>query len=188
MNELLSLWHAEHMKFGRLLHVLESQIDLFHEGQTPDYAVIGDIVFYLQNYADAFHHPREDVAFERLQQKQPSSLDLVRRLQREHRVIHAAGQELLQRLGELQSDAILPRSAIESSAATYLTYYRQHLKVEESEVMPMIDRLFSAQDWTDVANVLAYGPDPLFGDKVDERFNGLRQKIGREIHAGQRTG
>lgn len=181
MNELLSLWHAEHLKFGRLLNVLEDQIRQFHAGESPDYVLIGDIVFYLQHYADAFHHPREEVAFERLLSKAPSSRPLVLRLQHEHRVILAAGQELLQRLAEMQSDAIVARGSIEASAASYLDCYRQHLKAEETEAMPAIDRLFSDEDWHDVENALAQGADPLFGDQVDARFHGLRQKIGRAI-------
>ena len=180
MTDLLALWHAEHRKFAHLLLLLERQIHEFHAGEQPNYPLMSDIVDYLRHYADAFHHPREDIAFERLVQKDPSVRLTVNRLLQEHRVLAEAGRELQQRLIELDVEGVMPRDAVESAAATYLVYYRHHLAKEESEVLPRIARTFDEQDWADVAAALVQGDDPLFGENVDARFRALRKQIVRE--------
>jgi hemerythrin-like domain-containing protein len=182
MADLLALWHAEHVKFGRLLNLLEQQVHAFHAGEQPDYDLMSDIVYYLRHYADAFHHPREDIGFERLVEKDPGARGTVSRLIQEHRVIGEAGRELQEKLNGLASDAVMPRGAVESAAATYLVYYRHHLMKEESEVLPRIARVFTPQDWAEVGAKLAAGDDPLFGENVDARFRALRRQIAREAN------
>jgi hemerythrin-like domain-containing protein len=64
-------WHGEHQYFRRLLTLLQKQLDVFHGGESPNYELMMDIVSYLREYSDRLHHPREDVAFERLAQRAP---------------------------------------------------------------------------------------------------------------------
>ena len=183
MPAVLALWHAEHLKFARLLNLLERELNQFHVGAEPNYALMTDIVFYLRNYADTFHHPREDIGFARLVQIDPDAATIVGRLLQEHRVIGEAGRQLHERLLELQSDAVMPRGLVEEAAATYLVYYRHHLAREEGELLPRIARQFSAQDWDAVQAGLDAIDDPLFGGHVDERFRELSRQISREASA-----
>src|SRR5688500_14287310 len=59
-------WHEEHVYFGQLLELLQREVLVFHTGARPNYELMSDIVSYLRDYGDQFHHPREDVAFARL--------------------------------------------------------------------------------------------------------------------------
>jgi len=98
MAEPIAAWHADHVNFARLLNLLERQLIAFHAGEEPDYPVMPASVYYLRHYPDRVHHPREDVAFARLVARDPAlQLPIARRL-REHRVIPAAGEELLKLL------------------------------------------------------------------------------------------
>ncbi|MGE0312105.1 MAG: hemerythrin domain-containing protein [Lautropia sp.] len=179
MSDLLVRWHAEHAKFGRLLALFERQLDAFHDGGDPDYGLMTDIVEYLQGYGDAFHHPREDVGFRHLLEKEPGARLVVERLLQEHRVIAQAGTALLERLHRIDADAMVARADLEQAAATYLVYYRHHLMKEESEVLPQIGRVFSEADWQQVGRDLEAAADPLFGDQVEARFARLRKQITR---------
>lgn len=178
MADLLALWHAEHAKFGRLLVLFERELEAFHDGNEPDYALMTDILDYLQGYGDAFHHPREDIGFRRLVEKDPGAAALVQRLLQEHRVIAESGRDLMDKLERLAAGAVIARSAIEGAAATYLVYYRHHLMKEEAEVLPRIGRLFTPDDWAVVAAELELAVDPLF-EQVDARFSQLRKHIVR---------
>lgn len=183
MSDLTSAWHAEHAQFARLLNLLDAQINRFHDGETPDYELMHDVVFYLKHYADRFHHPREDVAFQCLVARDPTMGPKVARLLQEHRVIDAHGSELLERLAQATADsvAVVPRGALESAAATYLVYYRHHLGSEEREILPRAQKLLSDEDWAAVmAAVVGDGPDPLFGERPLERFKELRRQLARE--------
>lgn len=184
MAESLAGWHAEHVNFARLLDLLETQVAAFHKGERPDYDLMGDIVYYLRSFGDRFHHPREDVAFSRLVEREPGMELVINRLLQEHRVIAIAGDELSSRLKEVAEDVVTPRSDLEAAAATYLVYYRHHLATEERDVMPRAARVLTQEDWAAVATV-PVGPDPLFGDKLGERFRELHRQISIQAKRNQ---
>ena len=185
MSSSVKLWHAEHANFSRLLALLEVQIAVFHEGGTPNYELMIDIVSYLRHYPDRFHHASEDVAFKRLLAREPALHGKVNRLLQEHRVIANAGDELLRLLNEVADEAIVARAEVEAAADTYLVYYRHHIATEEDEVLPRAIELLTPEDWAAVAAAIPAGRDPLFGDNSDERYRELRRLILLEASGTQ---
>jgi len=175
----IGVWHAEHKRFAQLLDVFERQMMAFHAGEHPDYELMRDIVHYLHHYADRYHHPREDIAFARLVERDRSVQPGVNRLLQEHRVIGAAGDLLLKYLEDILGDSVLERVTVEAAAATYLVYYRHHLAVEEENVLPRAAQVLTPEDWAAVAAAIPTGPDPLFGDDVGARYRDLRERIAR---------
>jgi hemerythrin-like domain-containing protein len=184
MNDATKQWHDEHVNFSRLLSALERQVSNFHGGEEPDYDLMVDIVEYLRDYADTYHHPREDVAFERLLAYEPRMKAQVNRLLQEHRVIAASGEELLMRLREVVAGAVIPRHLVETAAATYLVYYRHHITTEERDILPRAAQVLTADDWAAVADVAPPGSDPLFGDSPQARFQELRREIAAAAKLG----
>lgn len=173
-------WHTEHVYFNQLLSLLQKQVDVFHRGAQPNYELMQDIITYLRDYSDRFHHPREDAAFARLARHCPD-LDLVlARLAQEHRVIAHAGERLLEQLAAIVGGAVVPRAELEVAAATYLVYYGNHIAREEEDVLPRAAKVLTAEDWAAVREAVKPGPDPLFGDDVAERFRELRRQIALE--------
>jgi hemerythrin-like domain-containing protein len=186
MTDPIAVWHADHVKFARLLDLLDRELLAFHRGEQPDYMLLLDVVHYLRHYPDRFHHPREDVAFARLVAHDPTMSLPVARRQQEHRVIAAAGDTLLALLQGVVEGTMIERAALEAAAASYLVYYRHHLSAEEHYVLPRAGELLRAEDWAAVAAAAPPGPDPLFGDAADARYRELRQRIAAE--ANQRSG
>jgi hypothetical protein len=45
MAEPLAVWHTEHINFGRLLDLLETQVVAFHGGERPDYDVMSNVLY-----------------------------------------------------------------------------------------------------------------------------------------------
>ncbi len=173
-------WHDEHQYFSRLLDMLRREMDLFATGQTPNYALMLDVIHYLRDYSDAVHHPREDAVFARVAQLAPDRALLVARLRQEHRVIANAGETLRRLLEEAAGDAVVSRAEIEVAAATYLVYYGNHIKLEEEDIMPLADQVLSAADWQAAKNAAPSGPDPAFGARPEQRFSELRRRIVAE--------
>ena len=174
MSDPSALWHAEHANFSRLLDLLEQQVALFHEGGQPDYGLMLDAISYLREGPDRFHHPREDVMFAQLVRRDPSMRMPINRLLQEHRVIAVAGEELRSRLEDVVAGSVVPRASLESAAAVYLAYYRQHLATQERDVLPRAAQTLTPQDWRAIANVIPPGPDPLFGEKPEAHYRELR--------------
>lgn len=179
MRDLIPVtaWHEEHVYFNSLLERLQREVYVFHSGGRPNYELMYDIVSYLRDYGDEFHHPREDVAFERLMKRLPGMEIPLGRLAQEHRVIKQAGETLLRHIDAVLGGAIVPRGELEMTAATYLVYYGNHLAKEEEDVLPLAAKLLTPEDWDAVKNALA--GDPLI--VVDaQRYRELRRRIALE--------
>jgi hemerythrin-like domain-containing protein len=179
MNPVLA-WHEEHAYFGRLLQVLQEEVDRLYAGGTPDYELVLDIILYLRDYSDQVHHPREDEAFKRLARRSPELRPLLVRLHQEHRVLAQAGDRLRELVEEAVSDAVLPRADIEAAASTYIVYYRNHIETEEKEVLPVAARSLTEADWLAARDAAPAKVNPLVGEDTDDRFRHLRRRIAGE--------
>lgn len=180
MANLLAQWHEEHVRFGRLLDLLEGQVGVLRTGGQPEYQVMRDILYYLRHFADSFHHPREDVAFTRLAERDDSVRLLVSRLVQEHQAIAIAGDELMRRLDDIVAGTVIERAAVEAAAANYFTYYRHHLATEEAEILPRAADSLTPEDWAAVAAAVPDRPDPLFGADFEARYEELRRLVVSE--------
>ena len=180
MTDPIAAWHTEHVYFNQLLGLLQKQLDKFHRGEQPNYELILDIVSYLRDYSDTFHHPREDVAFARLAKKCPDMELILARLEQEHRVIAHAGEVLRKLIQDVIDGAVIPRAEVEVAAATYLVYYGNHIAKEEEDVLTLAAGKLTKEDWEAVRTAVTPGRDPLFGTEVEERYRELRRQIALE--------
>jgi len=183
MTDPVSAWRQEHQYFSRLLRLMRKQVDLFHAGGEPNYELMRDVVWYLRDYSDALHHPREDVAFERLARYCPEVELVLARLQQEHRVIAHSGEKLLALIESVLEGSFLPREQLEAAAATYLIYYENHISTEESTVLGRAAEHLTGEDWEAVRTAVVPMRDPLFGPDPQERFRELRRHIEREAQS-----
>jgi len=173
----IAQWHAEHRYFGRLLGLLQQELDKFHRGERPDYELMLDVVAYLRDYTDCYHHPREDVAFARLAARCPDLKVDLARLAQEHRVLARAGETLRGHLEAILVGALVQRSEVEVAAATYLVYYGNHIAKEEELVLPRAAEMLKPADWQAVRSAVKPAADPLFGERPEARFKALRRRI-----------
>ena len=147
MNTPVQAWHDEHLQFQRLLEELRRQVDAFHAGGRPDYERMLEILATLRESGERSHHPREDVAFERLAKRCPDLALTLARLRQEHRIIAQAGEKLHALLSAALDGAILPRAEVEVAAATYLVYYGNHIAHEEEDILGRAAQALTAEDW-----------------------------------------
>jgi hemerythrin-like domain-containing protein len=176
-------WREEHEYFARLLRLLQKQVDVFHAGGEPNYALMQDILSYLREYCDQFHHPREDIAFERLTSYRPELELITSRLRQEHRVIAYSGATLMAHIEAALEGSVFPREQLEAAAATYLIYYQHHIRTEETAILACIGQHLTAEDWEAVRAAVPVAPDPLFGIDPQTRFGELRRHIAQEVDA-----
>jgi len=176
----VAYWHAEHVYFGHLLELLRRQLDLFHGGETPNYQLVLDILTYLRDYSDEYHHPREDKAFELLAVRCPDLKTALARLHQEHRVIATSGEKLRGLIDAVMNDSVVPREEVESALATYLVYYGNHIAKEEEDVLARAAKELGPEDWKVVKDAAAAKSDPLFGAHPEARYRELRRQLALE--------
>jgi hemerythrin-like domain-containing protein len=115
---------------------------------------MSQVVSSLREHGDEVHHPREDVAFQRLALRCPEIELELARLGQEHRVIAQAGQRLLEQVEAILGGAMVPRAELESALATYLVYYGNHIAKEEEDVLGRASQFLTPDDWQAVRDIV----------------------------------
>ena len=179
MSETLALWHEDHVNFARLLHILEDELALFHEGGSPDYALMLDIMYYMTQYPDVVHHPKEDLVFAKIKERDITAAAAIDTLTRQHVFLKACGEQLVHDLDDIVNGSIIARSAVGASARDYLANFREHMRVEERDILPLAARLLQLNDWSAIDAAIRRIEDPLFGPRTDERYACIAEHIGR---------
>ena len=187
MNDPVAVWHEEHANFNKLLNLLEGQLNLFHRSQTPNYALMLDIMCYMTHYPDLLHHPREDLAFDVVKQRIPSLAWLVDELTAEHVVAVRNSAQLVADLDSVVDGAILPRESVETPGREYIAHFRHHMAREEADLFPIVAKTLNSRDWTAIDAAVKPAMDPLFGANAPRQYEVLRREIVREAGAGAET-
>ncbi len=180
MFDNIARWHAEHVNFARLLSLLEGELDYFHKGESPDYKLMLDIMFYMTHYPDIHHHPKEDLAFARIRERDATATSMVDQLMAQHALLRQSGMDLVQGLDDIVNGTIASRERIESTGRHYVAHFRNHIQAEEAEILPLAARILNDADWRTIDAATAYIEDPLFGSRTELRYAALREQIGRE--------
>lgn len=183
MQYTLMLWHADHINFGRLLNLLESELQLAHDGGSADYDLLLDIMYYMAHYPDTLHHPKEDIVFARIKLRDASASATIEELTTQHTQLREMGEAIVRVLDDVVNGSITSRERMEATARAYVAGLRAHMRTEESEILPRAARLLSESDWTEIDAAIANFDDPVFGSQVHERYARLREQINRQVLA-----
>ena len=183
MKSTLSTWHADHVNFGRLLDCLEGQLELFHDGGSPHYELMLDIMFYMTHYSDALHHPKEDLAFARIKAREPQANALVEALDEQHEELRRMGSELVVRLSDVFNGAVTTREDIAALAHDYVATFREHIAFEERKMLPTAARLLDAADWAAIDAAVRHFDDPLFGPNPEPRYATIERHLRQHMKA-----
>ena len=176
----IATWHDEHLYFNRLMATLRKQLDLFHAGEQPNFELVLDILTYLKDYGDDYHHPREDAAYDLLAKRCPELRLTLARLRQDHRVIAQAGDALQKQVEAVMEDAVVPRADIEVALATFLVYYGNHIAREEEDVLERAATELTPDDWKAVGSVAPAKDGPLSPADAEARYRQLRRQIAIE--------
>ncbi len=178
MPPLIEKWITEHRNFERLLKVLEQRLELLRQGGQPDYGLMLDIVYYMTQYPDRFHHPHEDAAFAQMADAKVNAL--IAESRQEHRLIAETGKALLEGLEEIASGIGQRRIEIDQPARNYIGYFRRNMQQEEATLFPLAQRVLTEEDWSVISAAAPKVSDPLFGGQGQERYRILQRLIASQ--------
>ena len=186
--DTVARWHVEHGNIERLLDFLGAEHSHFSSGARPDYDLMLNVVGYLNYFPDRYHCSREDVAFGFLALNDPEMVAKTDRLLQDHREIANLAERLYSLLLRLANGDGAHRVQIEAALATYLVRHRQHITVEEEEVLPRAAELLTPEQWQSVADAAPPCPEPFrsyhrrrhnptFGSEAEIRYRELSRRI-----------
>ena len=179
MTEAVRIIRAEHAGIWRLLATMDRLVqDLRAGDRGPDTALYRSLFDYIEGFTDRMHHPKEDkYLFKALRERNPTSHAILDELQAEHR----RGAEVIGRLRSLLDATTVHDPAARSEFCDALTRYtnfqREHIRKEETQVLPMARDSLEEADWAEIDRVFLDNEDPLFGQSVRAEFRDLYSHI-----------
>jgi hemerythrin-like domain-containing protein len=177
MSPIMQSLSLEHANMAKLLAMLERQIDIFKQGGTPDYHMIRQILEYNLEYADLYHHPKEDLIFARLRERYPDTINTVNNLEEDHRRLAAQTRRFAEAIANIVEGAELPRDRVMRMAEDYLESSRRHMEMEDKWVFPAARQWLTDADWEAVEREATRGDDPLFGPQVQDMYGALNEEL-----------
>ncbi len=103
MAETIRALIEEHARMATLLDLLEAQLTIYRQGGIPDFDLICEVMDYTTSYPERYHHPKENLIFEKIKEKGAEGADLAENLIEEHR----KGEDLTNRFAEALGNVAL---------------------------------------------------------------------------------
>lgn len=177
MSEVIRILRREHANISKLIKTLERQIAVFENDGEPDYDIIEGIADYFLSFPDLYHHPKENMIFAKLRERDPQAARKIGDLQREHDEIASRTREFTAAVRSLLVDARDPATPFDKRARDFVDFQRAHMEKEEKDFFPAALRILTPQDWEELEAKMTDQEDPLFGERVGERYEALHANI-----------
>ena len=175
----LDVIHDEHQALAAMLRSLTMMLaQSRREGTTPDFDVLRAMLFYVDEFPERLHHTKESVLlFPKVRARAPELRPVLERLEHEHARGEGAIRELQHALLAYEVLGEPRRAAFEEAVQQYVTFYLEHMTVEERDVIPAAQRVFGPQDWAEIDAAFAANRDPLTGHEPADEYRQLFKLI-----------
>ncbi len=170
--EAMRILIDEHQSLAAILHAIRHMIKEIGAGRLqPDYKLLEAMVHYLDAYPEKRHHPKEDTyLFEPLRARTHEADAVLDKLEAEHAQAEARIAVLEAAVKNYAAAGADRFEAFRTAFDDYATFYRNHMITEEREVLPLIHKHFTAEDWAKADA----------GFIADEPMRGIRAPGGGE--------
>lgn len=179
MPKIIDALLEEHRNIEKLLNVLERELDVFDHNRRPDYDILESIIAYFEDYPDAYHHPKEDLIFAKLRERDPAAAAKFSAIGAEHEIEVQRLQSFADAVKAVLSDQEVLRENFHAAVQQFIKHQRDHLQKEEALFFPEALKILKPEDWADIENRAASRKDPLFAGQAEEKYRNLEQTILR---------
>ena len=177
MSHTIAALQRDHANIAKLLDILESEILAIEVGKTPNYPLMRDVMRYMGEHSDRFHHPKEDLIFAQLLKRDPSVRADVEELITEHVLIRLASQEFIELLHSSGADSVDSREQLGIFGSRYIRSLREHMAKEELSLFPLAAEVLTPTEWRVIDGAINTIDDPLFDEMTSEDYQRLFRLI-----------
>jgi hemerythrin-like domain-containing protein len=179
-HQSLQIIRDEHAALAAMLQSLGMMVDR-GPGDEPEkfFDVLRAMLFYIDEFPERLHHPKEsNLLFPRVARVAPETMEAIVRLEKDHAAGEASVRELQHLLlaWELVGDS--RRAAFDEAARRYRDFYLEHMRLEETLILPTAIKLLTEEDWRVLDAAFAANCDPLVGNQPrDPTYDRLFTRI-----------
>lgn len=164
-HESIRIIRDEHAALAAMLRSLKMMVDRGPSDEPENFFdVLRAMLFYIDEFPERLHHPKEsELLFPRVARLAPETLDVIAKLENDHERGESTVRELQHLLlaWELVGDSRRP--AFDQAAKDYLDFYLEHMRLEETVILPAAQKVLNAADWKELDAAFATNCDPLTG-------------------------
>ncbi|MBE0590694.1 MAG: hemerythrin domain-containing protein [Hydrogenophaga sp.] len=183
-HEALRVIRDEH---ASLAAMLQSLMQMVRRGPDPErtgqselfFDVLRAMLFYIDEFPEKHHHPKEsDLLFPRVARVAPHTMAAIDQLERDHMQGELRVRELMHLLMAWELLGDTRRQAFEDEVTRYVDFYLEHMRLEESVILPEAEKSLTDADWHALNAAFATNQDPL-NSRVprDPQFDRLFTRI-----------
>ncbi len=165
VHESIRIIRDEHAALAAMLKSMGLMIDRGPADNAGGFFdVLRAMLFYIDEFPERLHHPKEsNLLFPRVAHLAPQTMPAIVKLEQDHASGEVAVRELQHLLLAWELVGEARRSAFEEAAKKYLDFYLEHMRLEESVILPAAQEVLSAADWEELDAAFATNCDPLTG-------------------------
>ena len=149
-------------------------------GDEPErfFDVLRAMLFYIDEFPEKLHHPKESkLLFPLLARAAPELVPVIRELEDDHARGESRVRELQHLLLAWELIGESRRPAFTRAADEYVIFYLEHMRIEETRLLPAAERVLGAAEWAGLDQAFEASRDPLGGGCADPSFDRLFTRI-----------
>lgn len=148
MSEQVLTWlRQDHDYVRSLRQALAYQVATVAREHEPDYDLMRELISYLLDAPERYHHAVERYLIQRLTKGHRSGDELVARLRRRYRIMTRLGRRLQGQLEAIRIEVPVKRHRFVTFAHSYLRLHEAQLAEEENRLFPVLASSLEPPDW-----------------------------------------
>lgn len=175
----LTVIREEHAALAAMLRSLPMLLGEYRRhGREPDFSVLRAMLFYVDEFPERLHHTKEStLLFPALRAHGDDALEVLDRLERDHVRGEASIRELEHALLAWEVLGEPRRQGFEQAVTRYVDFYLEHMRLEETVILPLAEKQLSEAEWKALDEAFAANRDPLTGHDPDDVYKPLFRQI-----------
>jgi len=164
-HESIRIIHDEHAALAAMLQSLRMMVQRGPSSEPENFFdVLRAMLFYIDEFPERLHHTKEtELLFPPVRARAPHLKEALDKLDKDHAYGESAVRELQHLLLAWELLGESRRAAFDAAAKRYLEFYLEHMRLEETVIMPEAEKVLTADDWKALDAAFATNCDPLTG-------------------------
>ena len=164
-HESIQIIHDEHAALAAMLQSLRMMVKR-GPGKEPEnfFDVLRAMLFYIDEFPERLHHTKEtQLLFPPVLKRAPHLREAIERLDKDHAHGESSVREIQHLLLAWELLGESRRGAFEQATNHYLDFYLEHMRLEETVILPQAEKVLTEADWKALDAAFATNCDPLTG-------------------------
>lgn len=173
----------DHSGLSRILREIDTQQAMLRSSPGSARPLLAEAMRYLLQYQHAFHHPREDRLFARIEKRAPQLRRDMRRLARQHRVGRQRAEQLAADLHRFDRAQLQggKGARLARQLRNYVRHTREHMRREEAVFYARSEDTLDASDWRQLA-ACDTASDPMQDlQRLETRYPLLAKRLAQPV-------